>query len=101
MRKVALLWLPFPVEENQATMKVISKQNGLDTSKWKIISSSTCANRVGEDLVVAVDEESLANIKDLKESIRFGFSTRNLSFPIEPKNSTKGAASSARSFAPL
>lgn len=94
-KKVVWMWLPPPIVEDEATMKLISKQNGLDTSNWTIISSNASANGVGKDLVVTVDYVSFAKLKDLKGSIKFGFNVGKLRLPSAPRNSTEGAASGA------
>lgn len=96
LRKLALLWIPPPLVEDEATMKLVSKQNGLDTSKWRIISSNKCPNGVGKDMVVTVDDESFAKLKDSKGSIKFGFSAAKVRLPNESKSGIEEAAGGAK-----
>lgn len=98
IRKIISTWIPPPVLEDEATLKVIERMNrsrNLCTRDWRVIHSAPSKNGNGKDIVISIDDGSLAEIKKTQGSVKFGLGNLKFRFPNEPKSQTEAASGGA------
>lgn len=83
-------------ENNDAILEFVKSQNdGLDISKWKVLSRKELPNKQAVELMFSVDQASAKNIQNLANELNYKFNKVQLKKQAKPGD-TQGPAASNR-----
>ncbi|XP_062539407.1 heterogeneous nuclear ribonucleoprotein A1-like [Armigeres subalbatus] len=74
-------------EDNAAILEFINSQNdGLDTSKWKVLSRKEVPNKQSVEMIFSVDQASSKTIATLENELNYKFNKVQLRKQVNPNN---------------